>query len=94
MTDKPRCRPLPPSVVEGRAATPSDVEAETELLARLSTALTELPDAERTAVIASFAYDEGVVGAAVELDIDTSDAHDIGVRGLRMLRAAMKDEDN
>jgi DNA-directed RNA polymerase specialized sigma24 family protein len=92
VTDKPRCRPLPPSVVEGRAGAPSDTEAEAELLARLTDALHGLPDAERTAVIASYAYDEGVVGAAVELDVETAVAHDLGLRGLGMLRAAMTDE--
>lgn len=93
MTDKPRCRPLPPSVVEGRAAAPSDGEHDAELLARLGAALQDMPDAERTAVIASFAYAEGVVGAAVELDIETAEAHQLGVRGLDLLRAALRDDD-
>ncbi|MEO6712658.1 MAG: hypothetical protein ABIM89_04420 [Mycobacteriales bacterium] len=93
MTDKHRCRPLPPSVVEGRAAAPSDSEADAELLARLTDALAGMPDAERTAVIASYAYDEGVVGAAVELDVETDEAHALGVRGLDRLRAALQDDD-
>lgn len=93
MTDKPRCRPLPPSVVEGRASAPSDVEAEAELLDRLSTALRAMPEAERTAVIASYAYGEGVVGAAVELDVETAQAHDLGLRGLGILQAALTEED-
>ena len=93
MTDKPRCRPLPPSVVEGRASAPSDLETDAELLVRLRAALRDLPAAERTAVIASYGYDEGVVGAAVELDVETDRAHELGVRGLVMLRLAMTEED-
>lgn len=89
MTDKPRCRPLPPSVVEGRAATVPDTEADAELLDRLAVALGGLPDSERTAVIASYAYGEGVVGAAVELDVETDEAHQLSLRGLGMLRTAM-----
>ena len=93
MTDKPRCRPLPPSVVEGRASAPSDAELDADLLDRLGEALRALPDAERTAVVASYGYDEGVVGAAVELDVETAEAHELGVRGLGMLREALTDED-
>lgn len=89
MSDKPRCRPLPPSVVEGRAAAPSDPELDADLLDRLATALGELPESERTAVIASYAYAEGVVGAAVELDVETGEAHALGLRGLGLLRDAM-----
>jgi DNA-directed RNA polymerase specialized sigma24 family protein len=93
VTDKPRCRPLPPSVVEGRATASSDSELEAELMGRLAQALHALPPAERTAVIASYAYGEGVVGAAVELDVETVVAHDLGLRALRLLRAAMTEED-
>jgi DNA-directed RNA polymerase specialized sigma24 family protein len=80
-------------VVEGRAVAPSDAEVDAELLARLADALHGLPDAERTAVIASYAYDEGVVGAAVELDVETGVAHELGIRGLGMLRAVLSEED-
>jgi DNA-directed RNA polymerase specialized sigma24 family protein len=64
-----------------------------DLLARLGEALHEMPDAERTAVIASYAYGEGVVGAAVELDVETTEAHALGLRGLRMLRASLTKDD-
>jgi hypothetical protein len=93
MTDKPRCRPLPPSVVEGRAsAEQAEAAADDETVARLLEALCDLPDAERTAVIASIGYDEGVVGAAVELDVETVVAAELGERGLHLLRRAMRDE--
>ena len=93
MTDKPRCRPLPPSVVEGRAsAEHAEAEADKEMVGRLLDALGELPDAERIAVIASIGYDEGVVGAAVELDVETLEAAQLGERGLHLLRQAMRDE--
>ena len=89
MTDKtPRCRPLPPTVVDARAAVDPHAE-EVELLRRLDAALAGLPEAERTAVIASYAYAEGVVGAAVELDVETADAERLGLRGLDLLRAAL-----
>ena len=88
MTDKPRCRPLPPSVVDARVADDS-AAAEAELLARLDDALAALPEAERTAVIASFAYGEGPVGAAMELDVETGDAERLGLRGLALLRVAL-----
>jgi DNA-directed RNA polymerase specialized sigma24 family protein len=94
MTDKPRCRPLPPSVIEGRASgEQAEADADKEMVARLLDALGELPDAERTAVIASIGYDEGVVGAAVELDVETIEAAALGERGLHLLRRAMREEE-
>ena len=97
MTDRPeprhgKCRPLPPTVVDGRAATEPDGAEEAALLRRLDEALRDLPDDQRTAVIASYAYGEGVVGAAVELDVETGDAHALGVQGLAALRTALLDE--
>lgn len=92
MTDKPKCRPLPPTVVDGRPAVPPEGADEAELLARLDAALSALPEDQRTAVVASFAYGEGVVGAAVELDVETGDAHALGLRGLAALRSALVDE--
>jgi DNA-directed RNA polymerase specialized sigma24 family protein len=80
-------------VVEGRATAPTDSDVDAELLGRLSEALQDLPDAERTAVIASYAYAEGVVGAAVELDVETDEAHVLGLRGLGLLRAALTEDD-
>jgi DNA-directed RNA polymerase specialized sigma24 family protein len=92
MTDKPKCRPLPPTVVDGRAATPPEGADEAELLRRLDEALRDLPEDQRTAVIASYAYGEGVVGAAVELDVETGAAHLLGETGLAALRLALVDE--
>jgi DNA-directed RNA polymerase specialized sigma24 family protein len=90
VSDKPRCRPLPPSVIEGRAAPePTDKDE----LERLYDALDELPAAERTAVIASYAYDEGVVGAAIEVDVETAEADRLGQRGLSLLREALEPRD-
>jgi DNA-directed RNA polymerase specialized sigma24 family protein len=90
VSDKPRCRPLPPTVVDARPA-PDNGADEAELLRRLDEALRALPEAERTAVIASYAYGEGVVGAAVELDVETPQAEQLGLRGLAMLRSALDD---
>ena len=87
-----RCRPLPPAVVDGRAAVAPEGVEEAELLRRLDAALRDLPDAERVAVIASYAYAEGVVGAAVELDVETRDAAELGERGLALLRTALRDD--
>jgi DNA-directed RNA polymerase specialized sigma24 family protein len=87
-----RCRPLPPTVVDGRAAVSPEGAEEAELLLRLDAALRDLPDAERIAVIASYAYGEGVVGAAVELDVETVDAAALGERGLALLRTALRDD--
>lgn len=92
MTDRrepPRCRPLPPSVVDGRAAPVAEAEREAALLRRLDEALHGLPADQRTAVIASYAYGEGPVGAAVELDVETADAADLGQLGLAALREAL-----
>jgi len=90
VSDKPRCRPLPPSVIEGRpAAEPPDDDQ----LERLYEALGDLPLAERTAVIASYAYDEGVVGAAIEVDVETAEADRLGRRGLSLLRDALQPPD-
>jgi DNA-directed RNA polymerase specialized sigma24 family protein len=92
VSETPRCRPLPPSIIEVRAAVEAAARAdEVELLERLTEALHELPPAERTAVIASFAYGEGVVGAAIELDVETPEAHRLGQLGLHHLRDAMRD---
>ncbi|MCW2777897.1 MAG: hypothetical protein JWN17_1622 [Frankiales bacterium] len=99
MTDRPeqprhgKCRPLPPTVVDGRAAQEPDGADEAALLQRLDEALRGLPDDQRTAVIASYAYGEGVVGAAVELDVETGAAHALGERGLEALRSAMLDDE-
>ena len=93
MTDrKPRCRPLPPSVVAAVIDT-APATSRAELLHRLELALAELPPAERMAVVAAHGYDEGPVGAAVELDIETSDADALTRNALQLLRAALADVD-
>ncbi|MDX6199485.1 MAG: hypothetical protein QOJ79_2636 [Actinomycetota bacterium] len=89
---KPRCRPLPPSVVAAVIDT-APTTSRAELLHRLELALAELPPAERMAVVAAHGYDEGPVGAAVELDIETSDADALTRNALQLLRAALADVD-
>ena len=93
MTERPpRCRPLPPSVVDAVIdSAPSTSRA--ELIHRLELALAALPPAERTAVVAAHAYDGGPVGAAVELDIETGDAEALTRNALQLLRAALADLD-
>ena len=91
MTDKPRCRPLPPSVIEARAFSDPH-EDESELIARLVQALALLPEAERTAVVASIGYGEGPVGAAMELDVETALAASLSDRGLSLLREALREQ--
>ena len=89
---KPRCRPLPPSVVAAVIDT-APTTSRAELLHRLELALAELPPAERMAVVAAHGYDEGPVGAAVELDIETGDADALTRNALQMLRGALADID-
>ena len=87
----PRCRPLPPHVVEAVAAAQDGV-SETELLDRLDRALAGLPPNERTAVIAAYAYGEGPVGATMETELDPEDADALARSGLQLLRAALADD--
>jgi DNA-directed RNA polymerase specialized sigma24 family protein len=89
---KPRCRPLPPSVVAAVIDT-APVTSRAELVHRLELALAELPPAERMAVVAAYGYDEGAVGAAIELDIETGDADALTRNALQMLRGALADLD-
>ena len=91
MTERPpRCRPLPPSVVAAVIDT-APTTSRAELVHRLELALADLPPAERTAVIAAYAYGEGPVGAAVELDMDNGDADALSRSALQLLRAALAD---
>ena len=93
MTERPpRCRPLPPSVVNAVIDT-APTTSRAELVHRLELALAALPPAERMAVIAAHAYGEGPVGAAVELDIDNADADALARNALQMLRGALADLD-
>ena len=93
MTERPpRCRPLPPSVVEAVIDT-APTTSRAELLDRLERALAELPPAERTAVISAHGFAEGPVGAAVELDLNSADADALTRNGIQLLRAALADLD-
>ncbi len=86
----PRCRPLPPHLVEAVAAV--DGLSEPELLDRLDRALAALPPNERAAVVAAYAYGEGPVGATMELELDPEDADALARSGLQLLRAALADD--
>ena len=90
-TDRPpRCRPLPPHVVEAVAAQDPGTSPP-EMLDRLERALAALPPAERAAVVAAHGYGEGPVGAAIELDVETEDGDALARNGLQLLRAALAD---
>jgi len=88
----PRCRPLPPHVVDAvRDSAPAVSEA--ELVDRLERALALLPAAERSAVVAAVGYAEGPVGAAMEVELDPEQAYALTQSGLQLLRAALSDLD-
>jgi DNA-directed RNA polymerase specialized sigma24 family protein len=82
---------MPPQEVDMHAVA-EDVQ-EAELVRRLEVALAELPEQERTAVVAAVAYAGGSVGAAMELGIDVADADAVTRNGLQLLRAALDDLD-
>ncbi len=86
----PRLRTLPPHLVEAVAAADPGISPP-ELLDRLDRALAALPPAERAAVVAAHGYDEGPVGAAMELDVDPEDGDALARNGLQLLRAALAD---
>ena len=84
----PRLRPLPPHVVDAvRDDTPAHSEA--AVLDRLERALAAMPAAERAAVVAAVGYDEGAVGAAMEVELDPEQADALARAGLQLLREAM-----
>jgi DNA-directed RNA polymerase specialized sigma24 family protein len=87
----PRCRPLPPHVVDAVRDTAPTV-SEAELVDRLERALAALPAPERTAVIAAVGYDEGAVGAAMEAELSPEEAHALAQNGLQLLRAALGED--
>ena len=87
---RPRCRPLPAHVVEAVADEDREL-SHPELLDRLDLALASLPPAERAAVVAAHGYDEGPVGAAMELDTEVGEADALARSGLQLLRAALAD---
>ncbi len=62
---------------------------EAELQQALLAALAALPTAQRVAVVAALGYDEGAVGAALELDLDVAQAQVHTEEGLAALRAAL-----
>ena len=93
MTERtPRCRPRPPSVIAAVVDT-APTTSRAELLHRLELALADLPPAERMAVVAAHGYDEGPIGAAMELDIESGDADALARSALQMLRGALADLD-
>ncbi|MEO6205406.1 MAG: hypothetical protein ABIO67_08505 [Mycobacteriales bacterium] len=83
-----RCRPVPPSFV-AQVIDTAPATSRAELLHRLELALAELPPAERMAVVAAHGYEEGAVGAAMELDVESEDADALARSGLQLLRAAL-----
>lgn len=98
MTDRPterppRCRPLPPHVVEA-FRDPRTGLSEAELAERLERALAALPGPERAAVVAAVGYDEGPVGAAMEVELEPEQAHALAQSGLQLLRAALLADDD
>jgi DNA-directed RNA polymerase specialized sigma24 family protein len=94
VTDRPpRCRPLPPHVVDA-LSDPGTGLSEAELIDRLERALAALPAPERTAVVAAVGYDEGAVGAAMEVELDPEQAQALAQSGLQLLRAALTEPDD
>ena len=95
MADRPtrpsKVRSIAPAAVDGRPGPDADHEA--ELHDRLARALATLADAERTAVVASYGYAGGAVGAAMELDLPVADADAVTRNALQLLRAALADID-
>lgn len=92
MTERPsRVRTMPPHEVDAHAAVVASHEA--ELVFRLEQALAQLPEAERTAVVAAVGFAGGSVGAAMELGLEVADADALTRNGLQLLRAALSDLD-
>ena len=86
----PRCRPLPPHVV-CEVGDPAPTVSEAALLDHLERALAALPAAERAAVVAAVGYQEGAVGAAMEVELDPEQADALTRSALQLLRAALAD---
>jgi DNA-directed RNA polymerase specialized sigma24 family protein len=93
MTERPPRRILLPPAVIDAVIDSAPATSRAELLHRLELALAQLPPAERMAVVAAHGYDEGPVGAAVELDMETGDADALTRNALQLLRAALADVD-
>jgi DNA-directed RNA polymerase specialized sigma24 family protein len=86
-----RIRTMPPQEVDAHPAVSASHEA--ELVHRLELALAQLPEAERTAVVAAIGFAGGSVGAAMELGLEIDDADALTRGGLQLLRAALSDLD-
>ena len=86
----PRCRPVPPHVVNAVRDTAPAV-SEAALLDRLERAMAALPAPERAAVVAAVGYDEGPVGAAMEVELDPEQADALARNALQLLRGALAD---
>jgi DNA-directed RNA polymerase specialized sigma24 family protein len=82
---------MPPLEVDAHASAVASHEA--ELVARLEQALSTLPEAERTAVVAAVGFAGGSVGAAMELGLELDDADALTRNALQLLRAALSDVD-
>ena len=82
---------MPPHEVDAHAAAAPGNEA--ALVARLELALSTLPEAERTAVVAAVGYAGGSVGAAMELGLELEDADALTRNALQLLRGALSDVD-
>ena len=92
MPERPsRVRCMPPHEVDAHASAVASHEA--ELVARLEQALRQLPEAERTAVVAAVGYAGGSVGAAMELGLELDDADALTRNAVQLLRAALSDVD-
>jgi hypothetical protein len=92
-TDKPpRLRPISPGTIADNVSAVEGL-TDTELIARLYEALATLPDAERAAAVVAIGFDQGPVGAAMELGIDPEDADAVTRNALQLLRGALADVD-
>jgi len=91
VSDKPRCRPVPPETLRHAAAAEGTPKA--ELLERLEAALAALPPAERSAAVVAYGLAEGSAGVADELSLSTEDAEALSRSALQLLRGALSDVD-
>lgn len=85
-----RCRPVPPHVADAVRDTRPGI-SEASLVAHLGSALAALPPDERAAVVAAVGYDEGAVGAAMEVEVEPKQAEQLARSAVRRLRAALAD---
>lgn len=88
----PRLRPIAPGTIANNVSS-VDGLSDTELVARLYEALETLPPAERAAAVVAIGFNEGPVGAAIELGIDPADADAVTRNAIQLLRGALADVD-